>query len=245
MSYLFYWSSQGFFWSNSAVSLSSFIRSSTGMCSVISPSSKTFGLLHQPTKAWGFIHLKKKYGKTKLRCRAKTCRHFRWYNAVLCFLQEFPFEFLLPCCCCWFIGPEELPCISPCDSHVAIWDFSLPNLTAQSCQPTWNHNLYVLELPRAVLQEDASIWLGISISCPFIVFPWSFGCLLKGTFLPLSEKSCFLCFLRSYSLKFLSLSFWTSNNLLASVMLRGTVLLWHKICVCKSLEDLFFIKGSL
>lgn len=42
----------------------------------------------------------------------------------------------------------------------------------------------------------------------------------------------------------LSLSFWTSNNLLTSIMLRGNVLfcLWHKMCVCKSLEVIFFIE---
>lgn len=160
MPYLFYWSSQGSFGRHSAVSLPSFLWSSTGMCSVISPSSKKFGLLHQPAKTWGFIHPKKKYGKTNLRCRAETCSHFSWGDAALCFLQEFPFEFLLPCCCCWFIQPEELPHISPCDSYVASWDFSLPNLTAQSCQLTPGitaANLYVLELPRPVLQEKASI----------------------------------------------------------------------------------------
>lgn len=136
MPYLFYWSSQGFFGSHSAVSLPSFLLSSTGLCSGISPSSKKFGLLHQPTKTWEFIHLKKKFRKTNLRCRAETCSHFSCHDAALCFLQEFPFEFLLPCCCCWFIQPKELPHISVCDSHVASWDFSLANLTAQSCQLT-------------------------------------------------------------------------------------------------------------
>lgn len=148
MPYLFYRSSQGFFGSHSGVTLPSFIWSSIGPCSVIFPFFQNIWSspsAYQDMRIWNdkygntkYSHILEigKYGKTKSRCRAETCRHFRWYNAALCFLQEFPFEFLLPCCYCWFIGPKKLPCISLYDSHAAIWDFSLPNLTTQSCQPT-------------------------------------------------------------------------------------------------------------
>lgn len=168
------------------------------MCSVISPASKNFGLLHQPTKTWGFIHLKKKYRKKTLRCSAETCSHFSWHNAALCFLQEFPFEFLLPCCCCLFIQSEKLLYIFQCDSHVPIWDFSLAELTAQSCQLTPGINaanlymflsfpgLFCRRMPQSSLEFPFPAHL-LSFNKTLIVF-WK-----EDNLLLLSSAGCTSC----------------------------------------------------